>query len=157
MTACGCGGDRCRIGPDDRRHGTMNGYHNRKCRCRPCTTAATDWWRARRERAAAATTCPNCSGPGGIYADSVCHACHEYERRTGRVRPPEVYDPPERFCANCGKRMVTGRGLRHGRCEACSRYLGRHGVERPRDRWKPGEAEAADDLHLTEADQAVAS
>lgn len=36
--------------PDDPRHGTYNGYHNYRCRCRPCTQAHTDYIRARNHR-----------------------------------------------------------------------------------------------------------
>lgn len=34
-------------GPDDPRHGTVNGYSNQKCRCERCTEAWTVAYRAR--------------------------------------------------------------------------------------------------------------
>ena len=53
-----------------------------------------------------------------------------------------------RRCRNCDKRMRRGASRRHGRCEACSRYLDRTGYERPASLFGPGEADAADNGHL---------
>lgn len=147
---CGCEGAGCRIGLGDPRHGTMNGYQNFGCRCVPCRTAHAAWTRDRRALRKATMACPNCDGPGGMGADGTCSACREYLRRHGQPRPPELYDPPPRYCANCGKQLADRRHLRHGRCGACSRYLDRNGVDRPARLWACGEADAADDLHLDE-------
>jgi len=42
MSACGCDGERCDIPKGDPRHGTPNGYGNRKCRCAQCRRAWAD-------------------------------------------------------------------------------------------------------------------
>lgn len=91
--------------------------------------------------------CPHCSGPGGPYAEALCHACYRYQRRNNRPRPAHPIDRHvDRWCDNCGKHMSGP--LRHGRCEACSRYIARTGVERPAELFRRGEADAADDSHL---------
>jgi hypothetical protein len=38
---CKCPDDRCKLTVDDPRHGTINGYSNHKCKCRPCRDAGT--------------------------------------------------------------------------------------------------------------------
>jgi hypothetical protein len=146
MGRCGCHRDLCRIPAGDGRHGTLNGYANLGCGCEGCTAANRSWWRRSRAHAASSRTCPNCAGPGGLYADGTCNTCREYRRRNGVVRPPELYDPPDRHCVNCVKRMAGP--LRQGRCGACARYWDRNGVERPERLWRAGEVDAADDDHL---------
>lgn len=112
-------------------HGTVNMYSNHGCRCGACRYANTLYERERREQRKENTQCPNCGGPGDVYKNNVCSACYDYERRYGVPRPPEVYDPPPRFCDNCDREMSKGESLRKGRCEACARYLDRNGRERP--------------------------
>lgn len=41
MGTCGCENPRCRMGVDDLRHGSPNGYRNQHCRCHPCRLAHT--------------------------------------------------------------------------------------------------------------------
>ena len=36
---CQCGGPRCTLTQDDRRHGTPTGYGNNRCRCMDCINA----------------------------------------------------------------------------------------------------------------------
>lgn len=129
MNGCGCTGARCRIGPDDHRHGTANGYDNLDCRCPRCREAhRVDMAEARR-RKRHETTCPNCGQGGGLYANNTCEACWHYQHVHGVRRPPSVYDPPDPPCGVCG--VITPPGRRwNGRCGACYRYLRRHGVDR---------------------------
>lgn len=156
---CACGGADCMLMAVDDRHGTPNGYHNARCRCDPCRYAVREERRSRAERRAdEGMRCPNCNGDPGLYADGLCHACYEFQRRHGQPRPPVAgrLCDVERHCANCAKRMLPGAPRRHGRCEACARYLDRNDVERPSDLWRPLESDAADDDHLA-GDQVVAS
>ena len=74
--SCGCR-DSCLIGPEDKRHGTLNGYKNFKCRCGACSMSNTEFMRDRRREVASSTVCPDCSGPGGLYAEHRCRSCHE--------------------------------------------------------------------------------
>jgi hypothetical protein len=33
---CNCGGDKCKLSLNDKRHGTPTGYSNGRCRCKEC-------------------------------------------------------------------------------------------------------------------------
>jgi hypothetical protein len=76
--SCGCG-STCRIPEGNKRHGTMNGYHNFGCRCEDCRKANTRHMAARR-REKAKDPCPTCGGAGGVYAGR-CRPCYERGRR----------------------------------------------------------------------------
>ena len=53
MSGCGCSRKRCRIGPDDPRHGTHNGYGNYGCGCESCRAANARYcYEAKRRRVA---------------------------------------------------------------------------------------------------------
>lgn len=127
---------RMALSPDDDRHGTVTGYNNHGCRCPACRVAFTAYHRARLIERRNLTECPNCGGPGGLYSNDECGTCYAYRVRTGRTRTPDVWSPPDRFCATCDRLMEAGQPLRNGRCEACARYLYRNGCERPRRLWE---------------------
>lgn len=110
-------------------------YNNHGCRCDGCTELHASDYRRRLRRRERTTRCPNCGGPGGLYADATCGPCYEYRARNGVDRPPEVYDPDPRSCDNCGRVMESGEPLRNGECEACARYRYRNGEPRPERLW----------------------
>lgn len=126
---------RTALSPDDDRHGTVTGYNNHGCRCVLCRDAFSEHCRQRRRRVREATRCPNCGGPGGLFRDNECDACHAYRVRHGKRRTEEVWSPPDRHCANCGRLMEAGEPLRNERCEACAKHRYRYGRERPRRLW----------------------
>lgn len=71
------------LSDDDPRHGTYNGYSNHDCRCDACRAANTVYMAEKRAERAAETTCPNCGGPGGVYAENTCRRCVQHKVRTG--------------------------------------------------------------------------
>lgn len=70
------------IGPDDPRHGTVNGYGNLGCRCRPCTVAASRerylWRKAQAENLAGNPDDPRHGTPSGYNNYRCrCDRCRE--------------------------------------------------------------------------------
>ena len=78
MSGCGCSRERCRIGPDDPRHGTHNGYGNYGCGCDPCREANARYcYEAKRRRVARGTMPVHLHGTSGGYGNwkCRCEAC----------------------------------------------------------------------------------
>lgn len=60
---------------NDPRHGSYNGYHNHGCRCGPCTTANTAYYR---EKAYDKDVCDRCGNLKNRKAE-ICQACRNVE------------------------------------------------------------------------------
>ena len=89
-----CDNPRCLLTPGDPRHGTENGYKNRRCRCRPCRDANTEYMRRRIARDA--DPCMTCK-TRVVYAKGECRNCYRYRLRHGvqrPARPRQTYGPP---------------------------------------------------------------
>lgn len=79
MTRCACTGDRCRMEPDDPRHGTDNGYSNLHCRCQSCRTANAIKQRDDRARRATVKVPDHVHGTPNGYGNWRCR-CDECRR-----------------------------------------------------------------------------
>lgn len=82
------------LAPNDRRHGTPNGYTNYRCRCDACREAWRVYYAEQVARARAERTCPNCGGPGGLARDGTCGTCYSYRQTHGTDRPASLFRTP---------------------------------------------------------------
>lgn len=82
--------------------------------------------------------CENCKRrPTRNLGGTLCRACQMYKSRYGKPRPYRLYVKrpsifkavkPVRICGNCHKETD---GLIRGRCDTCSVYFTKNGVDRP--------------------------
>ncbi len=72
------------------------------------------------------TWCANCDKRPAFYL-GLCHACAQYQQRTGRPRPKRLWDLQRviNFC-ECGNIIRAGKV-----CETCRSYIKRKGRARP--------------------------
>ena len=68
---CGCSRERCRMDPDDHRHGTNNGYRNLYCGCEPCRAANARYCYAKKRERKARTIPDHAHGVNG-YGNWCC-------------------------------------------------------------------------------------
>lgn len=92
-SCCDCKGPRCQLSPDDKRHGTPNGYNNQHCRCEPCRAANTVYMAERKALRIARGVPDHVHGTSGGYGnwDCRCDDCtaawtKETRDRNGRRR-----------------------------------------------------------------------
>jgi len=74
---CGCSRRTCRIGPDDPRHGTYNGYGNHGCGCAFCREANARYCYNAKMRRKERGCPPSKHGTAGGYGNwgCRCDAC----------------------------------------------------------------------------------
>jgi hypothetical protein len=87
--ACNCGGVRCSLRQDDRRHGSPTGYGNNRCRCLDCVNAWSAYSvtarHARRLRGLEPNDPRHGTDNGYTNYNCRCEACKEARAETRRA------------------------------------------------------------------------
>ena len=108
---CGCQRERCRLEPEDHRHGTVNGYSNLGCGCPPCRAAHSVICRERRIARSSGPIPDRVHGTPGGYGNYRC-TCVECRRAWSKDTGDRSKRRRERLAALAGNTAVGKKTVR---------------------------------------------